>query len=97
MAAYLTCMHVRFTVGSMRTTIEIRDDLRTRLIGLAAARGEKGYSRIVEEALVRYMRDEDRRDEWLGELLALRGTVSDEDAAAVREEIEKLRSGWRTP
>jgi metal-responsive CopG/Arc/MetJ family transcriptional regulator len=91
-------MHARaFYDASMRTTIEIRDDLRQRLVGLAAARGEKGYSKIVEEALVRYLRDEDRQDERLGELLALRGTLSDDDAAAVRAEIERLRSGWRTP
>jgi metal-responsive CopG/Arc/MetJ family transcriptional regulator len=81
----------------MRTTIEIRDDLRARLVGLAAARGEKGYSKIVEEALEHYLRDEDRRDERLAQLLALRGAVSDEDAGAVRDEIARLRSGWRTP
>jgi metal-responsive CopG/Arc/MetJ family transcriptional regulator len=81
----------------MRTTVEIRDDLRARLVGLAAARGEKGYSRIVEEALERYLREEDRSDERLSELLALRGAVSDEDAATVRAEIARLRSGWRTP
>jgi hypothetical protein len=88
-----TCVYY----ASHETTFEIRDDLRQRLVGLAAARGEKGYSKIVEEVLVRYLRDEDRQDERLGELLALRGTLSDEDAAAVREEIERLRSGWRTP
>jgi metal-responsive CopG/Arc/MetJ family transcriptional regulator len=80
----------------MRTTIEIRDDLRARLVGLAAARGEKGYSKIVEEALELYLLDESRRNERTGELLALRGSLSDEDAAAVRAEIGRLRSGWRT-
>jgi len=91
-------MHARaYYRQNMRTPIEIRDDLRARLLGLAAARGERGYSKIVEEALERYLLDEDRREERVGELLALRGTMSDEDAAAVRGEIERLRSGWRTP
>jgi metal-responsive CopG/Arc/MetJ family transcriptional regulator len=90
-------MHVHAIIRPMRTTIEIRDDLRARLVGLAATRGEKGYSKIVEEALERYLGDADRRDERLAELLALRGAVSDEDAGGVREEIARLRSGWRTP
>lgn len=81
----------------MRTTIEIRDDLRARLLGLAATRGEKGYSKIVEEALERYLLEESRSDERLDEVLALRGSLSDDDAAAVRAEIATLRSGWRTP
>lgn len=81
----------------MRTTVEIRDDLRAKLLTLAAERGEKGYSRIVEEALERYLAEEERSEEGLRELLALRGSLSDEDAEAVRGEIRKLRSGWRTP
>lgn len=81
----------------MRTTVEIRDDLRARLLALAAERGEKGYSRIVEEALERYLSDEDRSQERLSGLLALRGSLSDEDAQAVRDEIRKLRASWRTP
>lgn len=81
----------------MRTTVEIRDDLRAKLLTLAAERGEKGYSRIVEEALERYLSDENRREEGLSGLLALRGSLSDEDAQAVRDEIRKLRASWRTP
>lgn len=81
----------------MRTTVEIRDDLRAKLLALAAERGEKGYSRIVEEALELYLTERERSEEGLRELLALRGSLSDEDAEAVRGEIRKLRSGWRTP
>lgn len=81
----------------MRTTVEIRDDLRAKLLTLAAERGEKGYSRIVEEALELYLTERERSEEGLRELLALRGSLSDEDAEAVRGEIRKLRSGWRTP
>lgn len=81
----------------MRTTVEIRDDLRAKLLALAAERGEKGYSRIVEEALERYLTERERSEEGLRELLALRGSLSDEDAEAVRGEIRELRSGWRTP
>jgi predicted transcriptional regulator len=39
----------------MRTTIRIADDHRERLLKIAAERGDRGYSRIVEEALDRYL------------------------------------------
>jgi hypothetical protein len=63
------------------------EELRSR----RGPRGEPFTLDVMDPA-----RDEDRRDERLGEL-PLRGTVSDEDASAVRDEIERLRSGWRTP
>ena len=39
----------------MRTTIELRDDLRARLLDLAARRGDKGFSRLVMEAVEAYL------------------------------------------
>jgi predicted DNA-binding protein len=42
----------------MRTTIEIPDDQRARLLELAARRGEKGFSALVREALELYLRDQ---------------------------------------
>jgi predicted transcriptional regulator len=80
----------------MRTTIEIRDDLRARLLALAAKRRQKGFSRIIEEALERYFRDEEGRSDRLARVLALRGTLSAEDAAEIRAEIGELRRNWRT-
>jgi predicted transcriptional regulator len=38
----------------MRTTIEISDEMRSRLIVEAAKRGERGYSALVERALRAY-------------------------------------------
>ena len=35
----------------MRTTIEIRDEHRAKLLEMAARRGEKGFSSIVSEAI----------------------------------------------
>ncbi|MDZ4696246.1 MAG: hypothetical protein SGI86_13955 [Deltaproteobacteria bacterium] len=40
----------------MRTTIELADGQRTRLVELAARRGEKGFSRIIQEALEDFLR-----------------------------------------
>jgi hypothetical protein len=79
----------------MRTTIELRDDQRARLLALAAHRGEKGFSRIVEEALDRYFAEVEGRDRRRDEILALRGSLSAEDAAEIRANIRDLRRRWR--
>ena len=46
---------------SMRTTVEIPDVQRARLLELAARRGEKGFSRLVQEAIDRLLAEEIRR------------------------------------
>jgi hypothetical protein len=44
----------------MRTRIELADDQRERLLQLAAERGEKGCTRIVQEAVALYLEQRDR-------------------------------------
>src|SRR5262245_22184398 len=44
----------------MKTTIRIADDHGDRLRELAAARGDKGVSRIVEEAVAFYLAEKNR-------------------------------------
>jgi predicted transcriptional regulator len=39
----------------VRTTIELRDELRAKLLEMAGRRGEKGFSHLVEEAVDRYI------------------------------------------
>ena len=79
----------------MRTTIEIPDKLRAKLLKVAAERGEKGFSHIMEEALDIYfavndgLRDKQRR------AVALKGLVRSEDAAKLRESTKKTRESWR--
>ena len=41
----------------MRTTIRIADERRDTLLSLAQARGDKGVSRIVEEAVAFYLEE----------------------------------------
>src|SRR5688500_16978858 len=41
--------------GSMRTTIEIDDDKLIKLKKLAAERGERGYSGLIDKALEQYL------------------------------------------
>jgi hypothetical protein len=79
----------------MRTTIEIKDEHRARLLELAARRGEKGFSGLVAEAVELYLeslaRDEDKRRT----ALRLRGSLSEDDAGELRRAARSLRESWR--
>jgi hypothetical protein len=44
----------------MRTTIQLSDELKETLTALAAARGEKSVSRVVEEAVTFYLAEKDK-------------------------------------
>jgi metal-responsive CopG/Arc/MetJ family transcriptional regulator len=78
----------------MRTTIEIPDELRAKLLELAARRGLSGYSTIVQEALEHYLSSalgDVRRRRALDAL----GSLSAKDASELRESVLALRQRWR--
>jgi predicted transcriptional regulator len=79
----------------MRTTVEIRDEHRARLLELAARRGEKGFSRLVEEALDLYLRREEERRETVRRALATRGSLAPAEVADLEAEVRRLREHWR--
>lgn len=79
----------------MRTTIEVSDEHRARLLELAARRGDKGFSGIVAEALEHYFQSEEEARERRRAALALRGCFTAEEAAALRDEVRKIRGLWR--
>ena len=79
----------------MRTTIEIPDQLRARLLALAARRGEKGYSRLVEEAIARYLEEWEGHAKVIREARAALGTLSEAEADALEESVKALRERWR--
>jgi len=77
----------------MRTTVEITDAQRAKLLKLAASRGEKGFSALVQEAIDFYLRtqaDTARRARVKAALSVL-GSFSDKDAEALREATRALR------
>jgi len=78
----------------MRTTIEISEAHRAALIRLAAERGERGFSRIVGEAVDAYLSGlgltEDRRD-----AAGLRGVLSEDQARDLESRVRTLRENWR--
>lgn len=79
----------------MRTTVEISDVNRERLLALAARRGEKGFSRLVDEAVSRLLAEESRREDARRVALALRGTLSARDADELGQRTAQVRTSWR--
>lgn len=79
----------------MRTTIEISDETRAKLLQLAARRGEKGFSAIVQEALDDYFRAEEDRRARIERALATLGTLDPAEAERLEDEVRELRSTWR--
>lgn len=78
----------------MRTTVEISDEQRARLLELAARRGEKGFSSLVREALELYLRDQQKSDR-IDKALRLAGRLGPDDADELERSVEDLRSRWR--
>jgi len=79
----------------MRTTIEIRDEHRAKLLEMAARRGEKGFSSIVSEAIELLLAAQSALDEARGRALGLRGSLGEREANDLRKEASQLRAEWR--
>jgi hypothetical protein len=79
----------------MRTTVEMKPEHRAALLALAARRGDKGFSSVLEEAIETYLSGERYREQRRQELLSLRGSLSGEEAAELRETTRELRESWR--
>lgn len=84
----------------MRTTIEIPDETLMKLKQRAIARGDRGYSALVTEALERYLSEPDeaekvRRERQVAAIRALAGSINDETAERMYESIAESRKNWR--
>ena len=79
----------------MRTTVEMKPEHRSALLALAARRGEKGFSSVLAEAIEEYLDEEKTRVQRRKELLSLAGSLSADDAKALRNTATSLRENWR--
>jgi predicted transcriptional regulator len=79
----------------VRTTIELSDEHRARLLALAAERGEKGFSTIIAEAVEHYLRQEATREVARDRALSLRGGLSRRDTDSLRTAVAAWREHWR--
>jgi predicted transcriptional regulator len=79
----------------MRTTIELTDPQRAKLLELAAQRREKGFSRLIQEAVDRYLAEEASRSDRIRAALGLAGSLDDQAADAMEATAATLRKSWR--
>ncbi|MBX7196438.1 MAG: hypothetical protein K1X94_30575 [Sandaracinaceae bacterium] len=79
----------------MRTTIEITDAQRARLLELAARRGVKGFSPLVQEAVELYLEAQAGRTEAVRLALAAIGSLDEKSASSMRESVKRSRESWR--
>lgn len=76
----------------MRTTIEMKPEHRARLLELTASGGEKGLSAVVADALELYFAEQDRRVSAIRSALALKGSMSETECAALATQAQKVRT-----
>lgn len=79
----------------MRTTIELTEEQRSELLRLAAKRGLKGFSHIVQEALNEYLRHESKKLNLIDAALGLQGSFQGKAADEFEERAHALRTDWR--
>ena len=79
----------------MRTTIELKDEHRARLLELTARRGEKGFSSLIAEALDAHLQRIDASEVARTRARRLRGCLSRKEADGLRKAAADLRESWR--
>lgn len=79
----------------MRTTIEITDEQRASLLAIAAERGLKGFSPIVQEALGEYLAARAGDADRIKAALATRGALDQMEADELSRVCQQIRADWR--
>jgi len=81
----------------MRTTVELSDPIYRRVRALAAARGTRGFSPIVEEALREYLERDVSAPPADDAFAHARGAWSAADARSFDAELRGAWATWPTP
>jgi predicted transcriptional regulator len=79
----------------VRTTIELKPELRARLVELAARRGEKGISSVIAEAVEVYLAGSTEQERFRKRALRLRGTLPHDEARRLQQSSGTPRQFWR--
>ncbi len=79
----------------MRTTVEIPDEQRARLLEIAGERGQTGYSHLVQEAIDLFLKERIRRKAMVEAALAQRGALNDDEAGEFEKRVRSIREYWR--
>lgn len=89
-------MHVHAYYPSiMRTTIELNEKQRAELLRLAAERGIKGFSQLIQEALDSYLRQQEDKNKTIKAAMKLKGSFTGTDADEFESCIKEIRRNWR--
>lgn len=75
--------------------MEIPDEQRARLLNLAARRGEKGFSHLIQEAIANYLEEIERRESLVEDALSVIGTLDEEAADELEVAVRRIREFWR--
>jgi len=78
----------------MRTTVEIREDQRLALTALAAKRGMRGFSALVQEAIDTFLAQQ--QGDRLQAVLSLEGSLSSGEAEELERRIAEAWKTWST-
>jgi hypothetical protein len=73
----------------------MKPEHRARILELAANRGEKGFSTVIAEALEMYLADQERRTNAIQNAVALKGSMSETEAADLLAQTRRIRANWR--
>jgi hypothetical protein len=77
----------------MRTTVEIPDEMRKKLVEEAASRNLRGFSPLIVEALRLYFsRHSGNREKRIKNL---KGSLSAEQLELERARLKQVRENWR--
>jgi len=79
----------------MRTTIEISDKHRSILLSLAAQKGLRGYSTIIQEALDFYIARQTRSANTKMDVLKMKGNWEKSETEEVKHNLAELRKNWQ--
>jgi len=79
----------------MRTTIDLTDEQRAELLRLAAKRGMKGFSLIIQDALEEYLKNQGAKEEAIATALTLKGCLKGKAADDFEWRVKSLRELWR--
>jgi Arc/MetJ family transcription regulator len=79
----------------MRTTVELTDEQRAELLSLAAKRGLKGFSQLVQEAVDEYLRRQGGKEQAVGAALSLEGFLAGPGAEEFEKRVRSFRELWR--
>lgn len=79
----------------MRTTVELTEEQRAELLKLAAKRGMKGFSGLVQEAVDTFLESQSSRTSLIEAALAMKGSLKSESADEFENRAKSIRGHWR--